>query len=112
MLAKVKRLNLKKDFKWVVSGRKIETKYLKLFIREGENNIPRIGIAVSSGLFKKATQRNRVKRLTSQAFEPIFHLLPPTINIVALPKVNIHDVKSQDVLLDLEEKLKDEKILH
>ena len=112
MLPKAKRLNLKKDFKWVASGKKIESKYLKMFVRMGENNIPRVGIAVSSKTFKKATERNRAKRLAHEAFQSTINNLPPTINIVALPKLNILGVKSGDVLLELEQTLKDEKIIH
>ncbi|MBI3103475.1 ribonuclease P protein component [Candidatus Daviesbacteria bacterium] len=111
MLPKSQRLNLKTDFKWVASGKKIESRYLKLFIRWGENKTPRVGIAVSSRIFKKATERNRVKRLVSQAVQSIIHDLPSTINIVALPKQSILNVKSGDVLLDVESKLKDEKII-
>lgn len=110
MLPKSQRLNLKKDFKWVAAGRRLETKYLKLFIKNGDNLFPRIGIAVSGQIFKRATERNRARRLTSQAFQAITYCLSPTANIVALPKSSILDVKSQDVLLDLEEALKNAKI--
>lgn len=111
MLSKDKRLNLKKDYHWVVTGKKLETKYLKLFIREGNNQVPKIGVAVSSEVFKKAIQRNRAKRLSFVAFESLYPLLPSHSNIMALPKADILDVKSQDVILDLEEKLKYEKII-
>ena len=115
MLAKSQRLNLKKDFKWVAAGKKVESKYLKLFIRIGENNPPaggpRVGIALSSKTFKKATERSRAKRLVSQAFQSTFHLLPSTINIVALPKAGVIDVKSGDVLQDLEAALKKELVI-
>lgn len=111
MLPKSKRLNLKKDFKWVASGKKIETKYLKLFQKAGDNQNPRVGVAVSSHIFKKSNQRNRARRLTSAAFEALYLKLPQSANIVALPKTGILSVKSGDVLLDLEEKLKGEKII-
>lgn len=111
MLPKPQRLNLKKDFKWVASGRKLETKYLKLFIKSGDNQFPRVGVATSGRIFKKATERSRVKRLVSQAFQSIIYHLPSTINIVALPKSSIIDVKSQDVLLDLKEALKNAKVI-
>ncbi len=113
MLPKSQRLNLKKDFKWVTAGGKaVDTKFLKLFIIMGENTQPRIGIALSSKNFKKATERNRAKRLTSAAFEPLYGDLPVNINIVALPKTGILGVKSGDVLMDLEDKLKNEKIIN
>lgn len=112
MLPKHQRLNLKKDFKWVASGKKIDSKYVKLFIRIGDNTNPRIGIATSSSIFKKATERNKARRLISASLEPLYSKLPKSINIIALPKIGIDKVKSGDVLLDLEEKLKHEKIIY
>lgn len=112
MLPKPQRLNLKKDFKWVAAGKKLETKYLKLFFKSGDNHLPRLGIALSSKVFKKATDRNRARRLVSVAFESLYQYLPKDINIVALPKVGVSNVKSSDVLLDLEKVLKYEKIIN
>lgn len=111
MLSKDRRLNLKKDFKWVAAGKKLETKYLKLFVRLGDNEASKVGIAVSSKFFSKASQRNRARRLVSAAFEVLLPKLPKTINIVALPKTPVIEVKSGEVLLDLEDILKDEKII-
>ncbi len=122
MLPKPSRLNLKKDFKRVVSGKRLETKYLKVFIKEGDPSTPsvsslpvslgpRIGIAVSSKSFKKAGKRNRARRLTSAAFEALYLRLPKSLNIVVLPKQSIVDVKSNTVLFDLEDKLKEAGIL-
>lgn len=111
MLQKSKRLNLKKDFKWVASGKKIESKFLTLFAKMGDNTAPRVGIAISSKFFKKAHERSRAKRLASAAFETAYNQLPASINIAALPKRHILKVKSQDVVLDLEKVIKDEKII-
>ncbi|TSC64305.1 MAG: Ribonuclease P protein component [Microgenomates group bacterium Gr01-1014_93] len=105
MLSKDKRLNLKTDFKWAVSGTRLETKYITLFLKEGQTNSPRIGIASSSKVFKKAVERNRARRLTSRAFEDIYTKLPGSINIVALPKTGILSVKSEEVIKDLNEKI-------
>lgn len=115
MLPKFQRLNLKKDFKWVAEGAKLNTKYLKLFIKYSDPSTssgPRIGIAVSGKSFKKAHERNRAKRLVAEAFHNTYYLLPATINIVALPKASILGVKSSDVVLDLEQVLKHEKIIN
>ena len=112
MLPKPARLNLKKDFKWVASGKPLDTKFAKLFFRMGENQTPRIGIASSSKTFKKATDRNRARRLISAALQSIFYYLPSNINILALPKQAALSVKSGDILLELTEKLKDAKIIN
>lgn len=111
MLPKPQRLNLKKDFKWVASGKKLETRYCKLFIRVGNNKSPLIGIATSGKVFPQAVDRNRSKRLISAAFETIYTKLPATVNIVALPKAGVIKVKSKDVLLDLEQELGKAKII-
>lgn len=111
MLPKSRRLNLKTDFKWVASGRRKDTKFVTVFIRIGENTETRVGIATSSKTFKKAHDRNRARRITAAAFESLYNSLPNNINIVALPKAGIALVKSGDVLLDLEESLKDAKII-
>lgn len=112
MLPKLKRLNLKKDFKKVASGKKIESGLLTLFVRNGDDQNPRVGIALSGKTFKKAHERNRARRLVSAAFETLYSRLPPTINIVALPKAGVLDVKSQEVLVQLEQVLKNEKIIN
>lgn len=112
MLSKDKRLNLKKDFKWIASGKKIESKLLILFLKHGDNKYPKIGIAVSSKHFKKAFERNRARRIVSAAIEALYLKLPVKINIVALPKTGALKVKSQDVLSDLEKILRDEKIIN
>ena len=111
MLPKQNRLNLKKDFKWVAAGKRLETKFVTLFLRSGENTEARVGIANSSKTFKKAHDRNRARRVVSAAFEILYFRLPEKINIVALPKEGCIEVKSGDVLIDLQEILKNEKII-
>ncbi len=108
MLPKENRLNLSTDFKWTATGKKIETKFCKLFIKAGDNTSPRVGIAVSGKVFKKATQRNRARRLVSTALQKLYPTLPKDINILTLPKAGVLSVKSDDVLLDLKEGLKEE----
>ncbi len=102
MLPKPNRLNLKKDFKWVASGSKQELPSLKLFFRNGNNSLPRIGIATSSKVFKEAVDRNRSRRLISKGFEDLIKELPSSINIVALPKSGILDKSSEEITKELE----------
>ncbi|MBI2600540.1 ribonuclease P protein component [Candidatus Daviesbacteria bacterium] len=102
MLPKQKRLNLKKDFKWVAEGKSASSKSFKLFYRAGENRLPRIGIALSTKYFKKAHDRNRAKRLMSQAFCDTNHKLQNNLNIVALPNWRVFEVKSDSLKKELE----------
>ncbi|OGE24885.1 hypothetical protein A3C26_02695 [Candidatus Daviesbacteria bacterium RIFCSPHIGHO2_02_FULL_39_12] len=111
MLSKDKRLNLRTDFKWAATGKKIETKFTKLFLKNGRNTEAKVGITLSGRNFKKASEKNRARRLVSKGFEDLYAKLPKDINIIALPKHAVLEVKSADVFLDLEEGLKKGRIL-
>lgn len=91
MLPKHKRLNLKKDFKWVAQGERKETVNLKVFFRFGDNSIPKVGIAVSKANFAKAHDRNRAKRIISEAVREIYQSLPKDTNLVIIPKVSVFE---------------------
>lgn len=93
MLAKSKRLNLKKSFKWVAQGRSIQTKNLKLMFRDGENSSALVGIALSGSQFKKAHDRNRARRLTSKAIEELYPQLPKGVNLVIIPRAGVLETK-------------------
>lgn len=112
MLSKDSRLNLSKDFKWVAAGKRLETKFLKIFIKYGDNKIPKVGIATSSKTFKKATERNKARRLTSAVFEELYPILPSAINILVLPKAGLINVKSTDVLDEVKAELQKEQIIY
>lgn len=112
MLAKKDRLNLKTDFKWAVDGKKSEGRYLKLFVRLGENETPKVGIATSSKIFKKAHERNRARRLVSAAIAPLLVNLVQNVNILVLPKMGTIDVKSTDLLMELKQLLEGLKVLN
>lgn len=111
MVSRDKRLNLKIDFKWVASGQKIDTRFARLFFITGQNTKAKIGIALSGKNFKKANERNRARRLVSKGFELLYAKLPQDLNIIALPKASVLEVKSQEVLLDLEEGLKKAQVI-
>lgn len=111
MLPKDKRLNLKKDFKWVASGSRIESSLVKLFFRFNSETQAKVGIATSSKTFKKAVLRNRARRLISSGFESLYDKLKMGICIVALPKSGVLEHSSKDVTRDLEELLKQAGLL-
>lgn len=105
MLPKNKRLNLSKDFKWVVSGKKLENNLVKLFFKTGDLPISRIGIASSKITFKKAVDRNKTRRLLSKGFETLYGRLPEGINIVALPKKEVIEYNAKQITTSLKELL-------
>lgn len=86
MLPKQKRLNLTQDYKWVASGKRIETSSFKLFLKFGENTTPKIGVALSKQSFNKANLRNQAKRISLLAVESLYEMLPNNLNLVIMPK--------------------------
>lgn len=112
MLSKSKRLNLKKDFKWVAQGKSVSDTIVKLMIRFGDNQFPKVGIAVSSQTFKKAVKRNRARRLISKGFEILYDKLPGKINIIALPRAAILEKDANKVQKQLEELLTKEGLFN
>lgn len=103
MLPKEKRLNLKKDFKWVSSGTKIENNLVKVFYKSNSNECPKIGISLSKKTFKKAVERNRARRLVSKALENMYNKLPGGINIVVLPKEGVLKMSSEELIKSINE---------
>lgn len=111
MLPKNKRLNLKKSFKWVVAGQRLGNNYLNLYFRSGENTVPLVGIATSKSDFRKATERNRARRLVSTGFEALYDKLPGGVNMVAMPRRDVLELTSAQVSGVLEELLQKGKVL-
>ncbi len=101
MLPKSKRLNLKRNFNWVVSGKKIETALFKLFYRIGENTKPLIGVAISKNIIKKAHDRNKTKRLIFGAAGKFYTDLPNNLNLVIMPKGDISNKKIDQLANEL-----------
>lgn len=86
MLSKSKRVNLKTDFKWIVTGVRIQTSNFVIYKKLGDNSEARIGISMSKKSIKEANQRNRMRRLTSKYFEENYNTLPKNLNLVIMPK--------------------------
>lgn len=112
MLAKDKRLNLNKEFKWVAGGQRVENDLVKLFFRFGAGDDPKVGIATSKANFKEAAERNRARRLTSIGFEKLYPNLCLKVKIIALPKRMILQVSSEEVTKSLEELLRKKGLLN
>jgi ribonuclease P protein component len=101
MLPKTSRLNLSKSFKSVASGKRFEKPLFKGFYKYSESPLPLVGIALSKGNFKKAHDRNRAKRLTSQALQELYSSLPKGINLVIMPKQVILESSAEEIKQEL-----------
>lgn len=101
MLPKNKRLNLSKDYRFVSSGKRLETTNFKITFRFGSNTLPLIGIALSGKYFNKATLRNKAKRATSEAIEALYSSLPKGLNLVIMPKGSILKEGKENLIKEL-----------
>jgi ribonuclease P protein component len=105
MLKKSQRLNLKTSFKWVRSGRRDETPNLILFSKLGDNSTALVGISLSSKIFKKSHDRNRARRLASQAIQNLYTSLLKGLNLVIMPKDSVLQAQVGDLEAELTEVL-------
>lgn len=104
MLSKDKRLNLSKNFKDVRSSKlKKETESLRVFYKYSDNKNALVGIALTKGIFKKAHERNRARRLASFAIEKLYPRLPNNLNLVIMPKLAILEKSGEEVLKEVED---------
>lgn len=95
----------------MASGQRLENQNLKLFLKFGSSPIPRVGISISSSVFKQAVERNRARRLVSTGFENLYQQLPANLNIIAMPKLNCFELSSNEIKIDLEQLLKKGQVL-
>lgn len=92
MLSKSRRLNLKTNFRFVASGKSVTSKNFKLFYRLGENENPLVGVSIVSAQFKKATLRNKAKRICFKLAQDFYDQLPNNINLVIMPRAQVLDL--------------------
>ncbi|MCK4544207.1 ribonuclease P protein component [candidate division WOR-3 bacterium] len=89
------RLKKNKEFKFVIeSGRKYYCNSVMIFIQKQIDT--KIGIAVSSKRIRKATQRNRIKRLIREIIRCNKDLLPDKHHIVLF--YNKSNVENYNIL--------------
>lgn len=86
----------------MVTGQKLASKFGNLYIKYGENSQPKIGIALTTKIFKAAHKRNHVKRVVATAFEKLLPQLANNINILVVPNRRVLEVKSEELKKEYE----------
>src|SRR5262245_28788571 len=86
MLPKSQRLNLKTDFSRVVKGKRIESPHFIFYLNSNDSDFAKVGISIRTKNFGKAHERNRARRLTSQAVQSNYDNLPKDRDLIIMPK--------------------------
>lgn len=103
MLLKRQRLNLKRNFSWVVSGKKIDAASLKIFTRLGKNSTPRVSVTCSKKIFGNAPAVNKVRRRVYMALKEIYPQLHKQLNLVIMPKKEAENKNLNELILEIKE---------
>lgn len=97
MLPKHQRLNLKTDFTRVIKGRRFETPHFIVYSKPTDQDIVKVGISIRTKNFGKAHNRNRARRLTSEAIQKLFPLISLNQDLIIMPKSGLLE-STTDVL--------------
>ncbi|MCL4366759.1 ribonuclease P protein component [Patescibacteria group bacterium] len=102
MLSKDKRLNISRSFQWVINGQKIEDQLLSLYFRLGDNDQPKVGVAISAKKIKTAVARNKTKRLIMQSLSGLYTKLLKNTNILVMPKIDLAGKDQNNIQKNIE----------
>lgn len=105
MLAKIYRLTSATDFKRVKEkGHLYQSKNFSLSIFDrGSGDTPRFGFILPNKVIPLSTNRNRIRRMLSEATRYQVSSVSPTIDCVFLPKASIASAYAADVMHEVQE---------
>ncbi len=92
MLPKHQRLNLKTEFSRVIKGKRFESPNFTLYLQSSSSDIPRVGISIRTKNFGKAHNRNRARRMTSQAIQNLYKDLLKSQDLIIMPKSGVLEI--------------------
>lgn len=86
-LPRTARLRKPSEFKRVFNRPKVSSdRFFKVLAQSGGGAGPRLGMAVSRQVDRKATGRNRIKRIIRESFRQTFASGGPAVDFVVLPR--------------------------
>ncbi|MBD3252076.1 ribonuclease P protein component [Candidatus Uhrbacteria bacterium] len=109
MLPKASRLRHEKDFaRLSVKGRPLYGPYCILRARKSGSEPSKIGFVASGKMFKKAVDRNRVRRRMREAIRPHLDEIPPGYDMSFIARKEVADAEPKELkasMLHLIEKM-------
>ncbi len=112
-LQRALRLRKNGDFQRVrQQGRNIASRLL--ILAWAPNNVAqlRVGFVISKRISKRATARNYIKRLLSEAIRPLLPMIPVGWDIVISAKSPVQEANLQALILDLSAMLRRAQLLN
>lgn len=106
------RIRKRAEFKRLQAGsRKLNSRHLLAIINPSSGPNSRIGITVTTRIDKRATQRNRIKRIIRETFRHLHHQLSGTFDIVVIARQNASDCSAAELRQELTELFRKNRIL-
>lgn len=103
MLPLKNRLLTKKDFERVKKeGQKFQSRLFGVLIYQTNSGFTRFGFIISTKLSKRATRRNKVKRLLREAVRKFLPRIKPGLDIVFLGKREILFKSLEEITWEVE----------
>ncbi len=107
MLSQKNRLKKKRIFNLTFKkGKTFKNNFIKVKIKKNKSKEKRVGFVAPIKNFKKATERNKVKRMLREAFKVFLDEIPDGVYIIfiAQPKIKNKDLqtikkKMKDILI-------------
>lgn len=107
MLSKEKRLTKTRDFERIYQkGKRLSSESFNLNYGKNRTEVTRVGIVVGKKFSKKATERNRVKRVFREAINELYKDLKTGMDIVVFVKTNKSEIKLEKIKKELFESFK------
>lgn len=106
------RIRKRGEFKRLQAGtRKLHSAHLLVIMNPSLGANSRIGITVTTRVDKRATQRNRIKRIVRETFRLLHHQVAGTFDIVVIARQNATDCSSASLREELVELLRKNRYL-
>jgi ribonuclease P protein component len=79
------------------NGKRVHHELFQIVYAKGEENISRFAFIVSTKIDKRATRRNRMRRVLSECVRHLLPEIPKTFDYVFVVKKNFSDMEQKSV---------------